>query len=107
VFDRRRDNLAESPNPVVHYLARHASDVDLSEESGQRRASSACRAIEPATSRMLELVNDIRSLGLQAQHGRRVGPPPENWHPLVLTINGKAELVVQDADQALLDRREA
>ncbi len=59
---------------------------------------------------MLNLANDIRSLSDFKRNTvdlldrlRRTG------HPLVLTINGKAELVVQDANayQALLDRVEA
>ena len=58
---------------------------------------------------MLDLANDIRSLSDFKRHTvdlldrlRKTG------HPLVLTINGKAELVVQDAEayQALLDRVE-
>jgi prevent-host-death family protein len=59
---------------------------------------------------MLDLANDIRSLSEFKRNTvdlldrlRRTG------HPLVLTINGRAELVVQDAAayQALLDRLEA
>ena len=59
---------------------------------------------------MLDLANDIRSLSEFKRNTvdllerlRKTG------HPLVLTINGKAELVVQDAAayQALLDRVEA
>jgi prevent-host-death family protein len=58
---------------------------------------------------MLDLANDIRSLSEFKRNTvdllerlRKTG------HPLVLTINGKAELVVQDAAayQALLDRVE-
>lgn len=59
---------------------------------------------------MLDLANDIRSLSDFKRHTvdlleriRTTG------NPMVLTINGKAELVVQDAEayQALLDRVEA
>ena len=59
---------------------------------------------------MLDLANDIRSLSDFKRNTlelmdrlRRTG------HPLVLTVNGKAELVVQGAEayQALLDRVEA
>ncbi len=59
---------------------------------------------------MLDLANDIRSLSDFKRNTvelldrlRRTG------HPLVLTINGKAEVVVQDAGayQTLLDRVEA
>ena len=66
-----------------------------------------CKCDEDA---MLDLANDIRSLSEFKRNTvdlldrlRRTG------HPLVLTINGKAELVVQDAGayQALLDRVEA
>ncbi len=58
---------------------------------------------------MLDLANDIRSLSdfkrntvAMLDHLRETG------HPLVLTVNGKAELVVQDAAayQALLERVE-
>ena len=59
---------------------------------------------------MLDLANDIRSLSDFKRNTvdllyrlRKTG------HPHVLTFNGKAELVVQDAEayQALLDRVEA
>jgi len=58
---------------------------------------------------MLDLANDIRSLSdfkrkttELLDHIKRTG------HPLVLTINGRAEVVVQDAEsyQELLDRIE-
>jgi len=59
---------------------------------------------------MFDLANDIRSLSdfkrntVDLLHRLR-----KTGHPLVLTINGKAELIVQDAEayQALLDRVEA
>jgi prevent-host-death family protein len=59
---------------------------------------------------MLDLTQDIRSLSEFKRNTAdlldRLG---ETGHPLVLTINGRAELVVQDAAayQALLDRVEA
>lgn len=58
---------------------------------------------------MLDLAHDIRSL---SDFKRRTAELRERLkktgHPLVLTINGRAELVVQDADayQQLLDRVE-
>ena len=64
----------------------------------------------PLLQSLVDLANDIRSLSEFKRNTvdlldrlRRTG------HPLVLTINGKAELVVQDAGayQALLDRVEA
>ena len=59
---------------------------------------------------MLDLANDIRSLSdfkrntVELLHRLR-----KTGHPLVLTINGKAEVVVQDAAayQTLLDRLDA
>jgi prevent-host-death family protein len=54
---------------------------------------------------MLDLTQDIRSL---TEFKRNTSELVENLkrtkHPLVLTVNGKAELVVQDAEsyQALL-----
>ena len=56
---------------------------------------------------MLDIANDIRSL---SDFKRRTSELLEHLkstgNPLVLTINGKAEVVVQDATayQALLDR---
>lgn len=58
---------------------------------------------------MLDLTQDIRSL---TEFKRNTSELVENLkrtkHPLVLTVNGKAELVVQDAEsyQALLDAAE-
>ena len=59
---------------------------------------------------MLDLANDIRSLSdFKRNTVELVDRLRETGHPLVLTVNGKAELVVQDAAayQALLDRVEA
>jgi prevent-host-death family protein len=59
---------------------------------------------------MLDLANDIRSLSdFKRNTNDLLERLRETGHPLVLTINGKAELVVQDAEayQALLDRVEA
>ena len=59
---------------------------------------------------MLDLANDIRSLSdFKRNTVELLDRPRETGHPLVLTVNGKAELVVQDAAayQALLDRVEA
>ena len=59
---------------------------------------------------MLDLANDIRSLSeFKRNTVDLLGRLRKTGHPLVLTINGKAELVVQDAAayQALLDRVEA
>ena len=59
---------------------------------------------------MLDLANDIRSL---SDFKRNTVEPLDRLrktgHPLILTINGKAKFVVQDAEacQALLDRVEA
>ena len=59
---------------------------------------------------MLDLANDIRSLSdFKRNTTGLLDRLRTTGHPLVLTINGKAELVVQDAEayQALLDRVEA
>jgi prevent-host-death family protein len=59
---------------------------------------------------MLDLANDIRSLSeFKRNTVDLLDRLRTTGHPLVLTINGKAELVVQDAAayQALLDRVEA
>jgi FMN phosphatase YigB (HAD superfamily) len=59
---------------------------------------------------MLDLANDIRSLSeFKRNTVDLLERLRKSGHPLVLTINGKAELVVQDAAayQALLDRVEA
>ena len=59
---------------------------------------------------MLDLANDIRSLSdFKRNTTDLLDRLRKTGHPVVLTINGKAELVVQDAEayQALLDRVEA
>jgi prevent-host-death family protein len=59
---------------------------------------------------MLDLANDIRSLSdFKRNTVDLLDRLRKTGHPLVLTINGKAELVVQDAEayQTLLDRLEA
>jgi prevent-host-death family protein len=59
---------------------------------------------------MLDLANDIRSLSdFKRNTVDLLDRLRKTGHPMVLTINGKAELVVQDAEayQALLDRVEA
>jgi prevent-host-death family protein len=59
---------------------------------------------------MLDLANDIRSLSdFKRNTADLLERLRKSGHPLVLTINGRAELVVQDADayQVLLDRVEA
>lgn len=56
---------------------------------------------------MLDLGKDIRSLSdFKRNTGDFVDQMRDSGNPLVLTINGKAELVVQDASayQRLLDR---
>lgn len=58
---------------------------------------------------MLDLANDIRSLSdFKRNTVELLDRLRETGGPLVLTVNGKAELVVQDAAayQALLDRVE-
>ena len=58
---------------------------------------------------MLDLANDIRSLSdFKRKTSELLDRLKKTGHPLVLTINGRAELVVQDADayQQLLDRVE-
>ena len=53
--------------------------------------------------------NDIRSLSdFKRRTGELLGRLKKTGHPLVLTINGRAEVVVQDAGayQDLLDRVE-
>ena len=59
---------------------------------------------------MLDLANDIRSLSdFKRNTVELLDRLRKTGHPLVLTINGKAEVVVQDAEayQTLLDRVEA
>jgi prevent-host-death family protein len=59
---------------------------------------------------MLDLANDIRSLSdFKRNTVALLDRLRETGHPLVLTVNGKAELVVQDAAayQALLERVDA
>ena len=59
---------------------------------------------------MLDLANDIRSLSdFKRNTVEMLDRLRKTGHPLVLTINGKAEVVVQDAGayQTLLDRVEA
>jgi prevent-host-death family protein len=59
---------------------------------------------------MLDLANDIRSLSdFKRRTAELLERVRQTGHPMVLTINGRAELVVQDAAayQALLDRIEA
>ena len=59
---------------------------------------------------MLDLANDIRSLSdFKRNTVELLDRLRKTGHPLVLTINGKAEVVVQDAGayQTLLDRVEA
>ena len=56
---------------------------------------------------MLDIGKDIHSLSeFKRNTVEFLGQMRDTGHPLVLTINGKAELVVQDAAsyQALLDR---
>lgn len=58
---------------------------------------------------MLDLVNDIRSMSdFKRKTTELLGRLKKTGHPLVLTINGRAEVVVQDAEayQELLDRVE-
>jgi prevent-host-death family protein len=59
---------------------------------------------------MLDLANDIRSLSdFKRNTVDLLDRIRKTGNPMVLTINGKAELVVQDAEayQALVDRVEA
>ena len=59
---------------------------------------------------MLDLANDIRSLSdFKRNTLDLLNRLRKTGHPLVLTINGKAALVVQNAEayQTLLDRVEA
>mgnify|MGYP000231380332 FL=1 len=59
---------------------------------------------------MLDLANDIRSLSdFKRNTVELLDRLRKTGHPLVLTINGKAEVVVQDAAayQTLLDRLDA
>ncbi|OKH17650.1 type II toxin-antitoxin system Phd/YefM family antitoxin [[Limnothrix rosea] IAM M-220] len=58
---------------------------------------------------MLDLTQDIRSLTeFKRNTSELVDNLKRTKHPLVLTVNGKAELVVQDAEsyQALLNAAE-
>lgn len=55
---------------------------------------------------MLDLTKDIRSLtDFKRETARFVKQMKKSGHPLVLTVNGKAELVIQDAEsyQRFLD----
>ena len=59
---------------------------------------------------MLDLANDIRSLSdFKRNTVDLLDRIRKTGNPMVLTVNGKAELIVQDAEayQALLDRVEA
>ena len=48
---------------------------------------------------MLDIANDIRSLSdFKRKTGELLGRLKKTGHPLVLTINGRAEVVVQDAE---------
>ena len=48
---------------------------------------------------MLDIANDIRSLSdFKRKTGELLGRLKRTGHPLVLTINGRAEVVVQDAE---------
>ena len=56
---------------------------------------------------MLNLTRDINSLSnFKRDTARFINQMKETGHPVVLTVNGKAELIVQDAEsyQKLLDR---
>lgn len=58
---------------------------------------------------MLDIVNDIRSLSdFKRNTAELLERLKKTGNPLVLTINGKAEVVVQDADayQELIERVE-
>jgi prevent-host-death family protein len=58
---------------------------------------------------MLDIANDIRSLSdFKRNTSELLDRLKKTGNPLVLTINGKAEIVVQDAEayQELLDRVE-
>jgi len=58
---------------------------------------------------MLDIANDIRSLSdFKRKTSELLGRLKSTGHPLILTINGRAEVVVQDAEayQDLLDRVE-
>lgn len=58
---------------------------------------------------MLDIANDIRSLSdFKRRTSELLDRLKKTGNPLVLTINGKAEVVVQDAEayQELLDRVE-
>lgn len=58
---------------------------------------------------MLDLANDIRSLSdFKRKTSELIDRLKKTGHPLVLTINGRAEVVVQDAEayQDLVDRVE-
>jgi len=56
---------------------------------------------------MVDISKDIHSLSdFKRKTSQFLGQMRDSGHPLILTINGKAELVVQDASayQKLLDR---
>jgi prevent-host-death family protein len=58
---------------------------------------------------MIDLARDIRSLSdFKRRTAELLIQVKKTGHPLVLTVNGRAEIVVQDADayQQLLDRLE-
>src|SRR5438045_2184741 len=58
---------------------------------------------------MLDLSQDIRSLSeFKRNSSELLERMRETGHPMVLTVNGRAEIVVQDAEayQRMLDERE-
>ena len=58
---------------------------------------------------MIDVTTDIHSLtDFKRRTGEFVEQMKQTGHPLVLTVNGKAELVVQDAEsyQELLDLKD-
>jgi prevent-host-death family protein len=74
-----------------------SSQQDLAEAVGNRVASNLMLA-QPEEVAMLDLRTDIRSLSnFKRETATLIRQLKETGRPVVLTVNGKAELVVQDA----------
>jgi prevent-host-death family protein len=89
---------------IVSIKPRSISTIDASGNECDRQIR--CKYGEEP---MLDLANDIRSLSdFKRKTSELLDRLKSTGHPLVLTINGRAEIVVEDAGayQGLLDRVE-
>jgi prevent-host-death family protein len=90
--------------PLAALRRRNDHEVDRSATSCDHQIQ--CKLDEDM---MLDIANDIRSLSdFKRNTVHLLDRIRKTGNPMVLTVNGKAELVVQDAEayQALLDRIE-